>query len=43
MHNKIKQSKEIVSKLPTETLPRKMEAEKRIFSSMFEIYGRVQG
>lgn len=43
MNTKIKQSKEIISKLPTESVSHKMDGEKRIFSSMFEIYGRVQG
>ncbi|XP_017860130.1 PREDICTED: acylphosphatase-2 [Drosophila arizonae] len=43
MNTKIKQSKEIISKLPTESISHKMDGEKRIYSSMFEIYGRVQG
>lgn len=43
MDTKIKQSKKVESKLPTEILAKNMGSEKKIYSTMFEIFGRVQG
>ncbi|XP_064551375.1 acylphosphatase-2 [Drosophila montana] len=43
MDTKIKQPKKVESKLSAEVLAKNMGNEKKIYSTMFEIFGRVQG